>query len=115
MTSDRDFFLFLRVAVPFSAIAVGGSALAISQARGHEAPTGWTYPLACCSNRDCSEIPATAISEGAGGVTILGSGEVIPYGDPRLKDSPDGLTHICRPPENPKARTICLLLPSKSF
>lgn len=28
----------------------------VSVSRGHEAPTGWSYPYACCSGLDCREV-----------------------------------------------------------
>jgi hypothetical protein len=95
--------------------ASAGAMFAVWEARPHEAPSGWSYPASCCSNRDCAEVPPTAIKEGQGGVTILSTGETLAYGDTRLKDSPDGAVHVCRPPNSPKARTICLFLPPKGF
>lgn len=94
-----------------------GTALAVliisGAAWAHDAPTGWSYSPACCSNRDCGQVPADWISEGQDGVRIMPTGEVIPYSDSRIKVSPDGLVHWCRSPYDPSPRTICLYLPSR--
>lgn len=72
---------------------------------GHEAPTGWKYPLVCCSNRDCNMVTAERVREGPNGyeVTLLPGDHdfvtkkpvsyVIPY--TKAKVSPDGAYHIC--------------------
>jgi hypothetical protein len=59
----------------------------------HEAPTGWNYDLKCCHNRDCHQIHDTAVMEGPGGYAVAGS--LIPYGDPRIRQSRDGHFHLC--------------------
>lgn len=86
----------------------------MADADAHQAPTGWAYPFECCSNKDCGEIPASAVVEGPNGfvVTILPGQHdmvkdapvqyLIPYGTE--KPSPDGLTHICL---NPALKMLC--------
>ncbi len=86
-----------------------------TRAYAHEAPTGWRFDLSCCSNRDCGQVPADWIVEGADGVTVVPTGEKLSYGDTRIKDSPDGLTYWCRPPGASNPHTICVYLPPKSF
>jgi len=77
----------------------------------HTAPSGWTYPLECCSNHDCYEISEKDIEEGPLGVKILATGETWPYD--RLKYSPDGHYHRCSVGGKPDGFTYCLFFPPK--
>ena len=98
------------------AAAFSVSLLAVIPARAHEAPTGWTYPWACCSNMDCQEVQASAISERPQGYVIQSTGEVVAYADKRVKNSPDGEYHWCAHQKGLDAgRTICLFVPPKGF
>lgn len=81
----------------------------------HEARTGWRYPYACCSDRDCREIPGWAVREGPEGYTIAATGELIPYTDRRVKRSPDGVFHWCSVAGKIDGRTICLFVPHRGF
>ena len=78
------------------------------------APTGWAYPYQCCSDRDCQPVHGTEVTEGPDGYVIKGTGEVLPYSDPRLKDSPDGEFHLCAAPGK-RSAAICLFVPPRSF
>lgn len=78
-------------------------------------PQGWSYPFACCSGYDCREVSSKAISERPEGYVIKGTGEVIAYGDTRLKNSPDGAVHWCSVAGADDSRTICLFLPPRSY
>lgn len=50
-------------------------------ASAHEAPSGWQYPIACCSGHDCYPVDAAAIEPRPGGAyRILATGEV--FGPP---------------------------------
>ena len=51
-------------------------ALGASPAGAHQAPTGWTYPWARCSNMDCQEVEAKSISEKPQGYVFQSTGEV---------------------------------------
>lgn len=64
-------------------------------ALAHQAPTGWTYPANCCSDKDCSMMERGQVEEVREGYRVP-SGEVIAHGDKRIKDSPDGRFHWCR-------------------
>ncbi|WP_245451147.1 hypothetical protein [Borborobacter arsenicus] len=88
--------------------------LVIPQAWGHAAPSGWAYPYQCCSDRDCHPVHGH-VTEGPSGYVIEDTGEIVGYGDPRLKNSPDGEFHLCAPNGSAKPRAICLFVPPRSF
>jgi len=85
-------------------------------AGAHEAPKGWSYPWSCCSNQDCQEVTDKGISERPEGYVVAATGEVIPYQDKRVKNSPDGEYHWCAHQAGLDAgQTICLFVPPKGF
>src|SRR5262245_11857182 len=92
--------------------SIGIAALpAVSTA--HDAPSGWTYDASCCSSVDCRQIPASTLTESPVGYLISISHETVPYGDKRIKDSPDGLVHWCTISGRDDSRTICLYVPPR--
>lgn len=110
-TKKRSLFALAALAASFPA-----SALISPSAGAHEAPTGWKYPWSCCSNLDCKEVEAQAISERPEGYVIKSTGEVVAYADKRIKDSPDGEYHWCAHQAGLDAgHTICLFVPPKGF
>lgn len=80
-------------------------------AGGKAAAHSW-YPPYCCSGRDCGPVSDDVVEEqpDGSGYLIKPTGEVIPYGDTRIKGySPDSDTHRCAvegPASN--SRTLCL-------
>lgn len=88
--------------------------LSTAPAPAHEAVTGWLYPRECCGNLDCREVPASSVLERPGGF-LVPSGELLPYRDKRLRDSPDGLYHWCTVGGTNAGRTLCLYIPPRSF
>lgn len=78
-------------------------------------PNGWSYPFSCCSGYDCREVSGKTIGTVAEGYKIKGTGEVIPYKDARIKDSPDGEYHWCSVAGADDSRTICLFVPPPSY
>jgi hypothetical protein len=87
-----------------------------SDADAHEAPLGWKYPWSCCSNQDCKMMSDKAVTERPEGYLIAHTGEVVPYLDKRIKDSPDGEFHWCAHQQGIDAgHTICLFVPPKAF
>jgi hypothetical protein len=88
-------------------------------ARAHDAPTGWKYPWACCSNMDCQQISRPGdqgVKETPQGYVIESTNEVVAYSDKRVKDSPDGEYHWCAHQAGLDAgHTICLFVPPKGF
>jgi hypothetical protein len=96
--------------------------LAVALAQAHEAtdvngqPLGWTYGWECCSGMDCSVSGDRAISEIREGYRVEMTGEVIPYGDKRIKRSRDEFLHRCTPGGVATApRSICLYVPDRGF
>lgn len=101
-----------------SRLATIGTALAVlvfsGAAGAHDAPTGWSYPPACCSDIDCRDVPADWVFAGPDGYRIVITGEVVRYGDSRLRPPPDGLVHWCSVAGSSDSRTICLFVPEAS-
>lgn len=95
--------------------AVTALALSIVCAAAHDAPQGWAYPTECCSGTDCRMVSASWIAETPGGYVIATTGEVIPYGDARIRSSPDGLYHWCSHYGRDDTQTICLFVPQSMF
>lgn len=91
----------------------------IGAVRAHEAlptaalPHGWSYPFACCANYDCRSVQTGEVTERSDGYHTP-SGDIVPYGDKRIKDSPDGETHWCAHQAGLDAgKTICLFVPPR--
>lgn len=84
-------------------------------APAHQAKSGWAYPYACCSNKDCREIPADLVSERPEGYVLEPTGEVVGYSDHRVRQSPDGVYHWCSVAGKDNSRTICLFVPPRLF
>lgn len=84
-------------------------------AAAHQSISGWAYPLECCSNKDCREVPAENITERTDGYIISMTGERVGYSDPRIRNSPDGVYHWCSANGESNSRTICLFVPPHSF
>lgn len=80
----------------------------------HDAPSGWSYPLECCSGYDCRPVSSAWVTAGADGYE-LPTGEVVPYSDARIKPSPDGEFHWCSVAGADDGKTICLFVPAMAF
>lgn len=96
--------LFFGIAVAFA-----------TSAGAHEAKTGWKYPYACCSDRDCREVADELISPMPEGYRIELNGEQLSYADTRIRPSPDGVYHWCSADGRDDTRTICLFVPPQAF
>lgn len=99
---------FALVSAPFSLVGTG-------DLLAHEAKSGWRYPAVCCSDYDCREVAPRQISERPEGYVIATSGEVVPYTDRRVRQSPDGVFHWCSVAGKDDTRTICLFVPPRAF
>jgi len=108
---SRRFFIFQ------TALALAGAAALVAamigQGRAHDAPSGWAYPIECCSGIDCDEIAASSVKETPEGyaVTLLPGqhqmvkspfSTVVPYASAR--PAPDGAYHICL---SPALKVLC--------
>lgn len=79
------------------------------------APLGWAYGIACCSGIDCRAVSAPVrVVEGHSGYTVP-SGEMIPYGSTKIKQSKDEFFHWCTQQGKNDTPTICLYVPVRSF
>lgn len=122
MTNEDRRFFTVQLVLAIAATAIFGY-LVTEDAWPHEAtptaaqPLGWSYPFSCCSSYDCREVTSGSeglIRETPEGYQIASTGEVIPYSDRRLKDSPDGEYHWCSVAGKNDSKTICLFVPPKS-
>lgn len=100
-------------------VALAILALLRSTGYAHEAPTGWNYPSSCCSGVDCRVIntPESAVKviTEKDGYRISTTGELIPFGDHKIKDSPDGYWHWCSAYGRDNTKTWCLFRPPLSY
>jgi len=102
-------------------IAIGAVMCWAVTAYAHDAtptaaqPLGWAYGYECCSLADCREVSSDAIGEEPNGYVIKATGEVIPYGDRKIKKSKDERFHWCSRGGKPDTPTICLYVPNKGF
>lgn len=83
--------------------------------RAHDAPSGWTYPVSCCSDYDCREVDDTDVIEGPDGYVIRATGELIPMTSTKVRSSPDGAFHWCSVAGKDDGATICLFVPPRSY
>jgi hypothetical protein len=92
-----------------------------TEARSHQAASGWDYPFECCSGADCARIDAGAVRENPSGfVVTIAPGRhpmwpverreplilEIPY--QKARSSPDGLWHLCI---NDAGELLCFYAP----
>lgn len=114
-------------------IAIAWVFIWTTRAEAHDAlptaaqPQGWKYPFSCCSGYDCRPVKATTgaplklfnnlptVAETPEGYKISTTGEIVGYGDSRLKNSPDQDFHWCSVAGASDGRTICLFVPPRSF
>jgi hypothetical protein len=61
---------------------------------GHDAPSGWAYDAACCSDRDCAPLPEGSVQERADGFLLKTTGELV--GRDKAKRGQDEYYHLCR-------------------
>jgi hypothetical protein len=78
-------------------------------------PLGWAYGWECCNLMDCREVAPGAVSETPEGYVIKLTGELIPYGDKKIKPSKDEFFHHCTKQGKPEGETICLYVPDRGF
>lgn len=73
------------------------------------------YEYSCCHDKDCRPVPDGAITEGPNGYVVKATGEVIPYTDKRVRQSPDQNFHWCSVAGLPDSRTLCIYAPGRGF
>ena len=70
------------------------------------------YPVECCQELDCSPVEVSSVLSTEEGWLIVESGELIGFGDKRLKQSPDTRFHICLESFwEVRSATRCLFIP----
>jgi hypothetical protein len=75
-------------------------------ASGHDAATGWSYPIECCHDTDCGHATAAKRNpDGSLTVTTRHGTATFPASFEH-RSSPDGLIHACFTP----AKLYCLFL-----
>lgn len=97
--------LLLLVVVSTGLVVLAQNAMA------HDAALGWKYPFECCSGIDCRMVSSERIEESTDGYVIDTTGEVIPYNDKRIRNSPDGMYHWCSREGKDTTPTLCLFVP----
>ena len=104
-----------------AAVLIAG---AHSPAYVHDAPSGWQYPLACCSNGDCYQIDESELVEYKQYWVVRRTKEIFLKPEsgnvPGLDNasvtgvatySPDGLFHRCSIQGDPENGSFCLFVP----
>lgn len=100
-------------------LAAGLVLAAAFPAWGHQAPSGWTYSMECCSGMDCAPAPPGSVTERDGGWLIVippgvhdmapgGWTGHMPYRDKRIRQSADEYFHVCI---SGTGALLCLYLP----
>jgi hypothetical protein len=81
----------------------------------HDAKSGWSYPIACCSGYDCRQVSNAIVTERPEGYVITTTGEVVGYSDKRVHVSEDSDYHWCSIGGKDTGSTICLFVPPRFF
>lgn len=105
------------------AFVLAAAVCAVMFGRSMAAAHDW-YPLSCCSTTDCMAVPTEAVRVTDSGWQIVATGEVIGWGDHRIRQTPpegEGMFHWCRHLKDRAATawaapikagtTICLFVP----
>lgn len=62
-------------------------------AKAHDAPSGWTYPIECCDDRDCERIDTADVTVSDG--FYIWRDRRIAFDSPSVRNSPDEYFHGC--------------------
>lgn len=104
----------LRSAIAVAAIACLLVGFGLLQAHAHDAPSGWSYPLDCCSGHDCRPIDPAEVQElGGGKVLDRVTGETL--SGKQVRFGGDGQWHICNVGGDREAKPICVFKPQSMF
>jgi hypothetical protein len=109
--------------IPPSACGLGlgckffiGALIYSAPVSAHNAPLGWAYGFDCCSMIDCWQEKDGAIAVTSQGYRVVLTGEIIPYGDMRIRRSGDQFFHRCTAAGDPRVgHSICLYVPAMSY
>jgi hypothetical protein len=136
MKPEDIFAAIVAALFVIASVTVGATSalmLAWSDARAHQAPTGWNYAADCCSNQDCAPLPRSAVQITPTGYVVTVTPEMnkqikaprtytIAYTATGLRESQDGEYHICLRPEYANnageifgGGVICFYIPPMGF
>ena len=73
--------------------ALGTMSMTLCVASAHEAPSGWFYDAACCSNKDCAPIDDAEVEESDAGFFLKTRQEFVPR--EKTKQGRDENFHLC--------------------
>jgi hypothetical protein len=81
--------------------------LLATPAWGHSSPSGWAYPISCCSNLDCRPLPCDALEEIEDGkVRDIENGQT--YERSMVQSSGDHHCHICTEGGLSNGKPLCV-------
>lgn len=89
---------------------------AILSASAHDSPSGWSYPLECCSDRDCAEVDKAGYVTTSDGRVLMSVttkfGTMTVDENTKRYDSKDSKLHACiyKYPDG-APRVICIFYP----
>ena len=110
-THRKDASKPLRTTLVFVALIAIGLLVYGASAWAHD-----FYEFRCCSGSlDCRPVPEGAIRETPEGYRIEATGEVVPYSDTRIRQSPDQRFHWCSVAGEEHSRTLCIYSPPRSY
>jgi hypothetical protein len=83
--------------------------LAMLPAQAHHAPSGWSYPWQCCSNRDCRPVECDTLEEIEDGkVRDIENGQT--YDRSMVQSSGDSHCHLCTELGKVDGKPICAFI-----
>lgn len=94
--------------------------------QAHEAASGWSYDISCCSDRDCQAVPSGMVRATPDGWLVQippgvhltapdGFEAIVPWDSPQIRPAQDGMFHPCIAPaagsHRPAPVLLCLYVP----
>lgn len=82
-------------------------------ARAHDAPSGWAYPIECCSGMDCAPVDQMTIMPDRSWMVTTKHGQARVPPEMSRRDSKDNKTHACiRRSWDGEYKVICVFVPA---
>lgn len=100
-------------------VLFGVSLLALTVSEAHEAPSGWSYPIECCSGLDCAPVEKTEFLTPADSTSLpqmvltTRIGTTIVPKTAIWRQSKDNRFHVCMKTydKNPATNFLCVFAP----